>query len=302
MVAVPEPSRSPFSLQSVIWTRGKGCGELASTLDAGSLRVEGKLEEFCRAERSDLLVTKRLTSFDLVSVAVPHEVDLEATTSIVAAVAGGPHSDLAAIVARQLGAALDVPAELLSAYDSEESRIEARSSLDALSVLADGMASRLVQTERPVDLVKELDGGTLLVAGAPGGSWLQRQFFGPGRRLQSQAPAGTVVIRSSPLRAFHLLREPESYMSPMLGSGDALRMLDFPVMPVAENGKLVGIVRRSALLMVGHGVNVGAIMEDPIAVTTDTAVDEIGEVAEALGGAPVPVIDDDGFLVGVVGP
>lgn len=302
MVALPEQSPPPFALQSVIWTRGKGCGELATILDPSSLRVEGKLEEICRAERADLLVTKKMTSFDLVSVAVPHELDLAATTSIVAAVAGGPHSDLAAAVARQLGERLDVPAELLSAYGPDDDQAAAQSSLDALSALADGMLNRLVQTEQPADLVEELDKGTLLIAGAPGGSWLQRQFFGPGRKLQTRAPAGTVVVRSAPQRAFHLLREPDAYLSPMLGSGDALRLLEYAVLPVADNGKLVGMVRRSALLLVGHGIQVGSIMEDPVAVTFDTPVDEIGEVGQALGGAPVPVIDDDGFLVGVVGP
>lgn len=302
MVAFPAQTPSPSALQSVVWTRGKGCGELATTLEPGGLRVEGKLEDICRAERADLLVTKKMTSFDLVSVAVPHELELAATTSIVAAVAGGPHSDLAAVLARQLGANLGVPAELLSAYGPEDIQSEAQSSLDTLSALADGMPYRLVQTEKPADLVDELDGGTLLVVGAPGGSWLQRQFFGQGRKLQNRAPAGTVVVRSAPQRAFHLLREPDAYLSPMLGSGDALRLLEYPVLPVAENGKLVGIVRRSALLLAGHGISVGSIMEDPVAVQADTPIDEVGEVAQALGGAPVPVIDDEGFLIGVVGP
>jgi hypothetical protein len=43
-------------------------------------------------------------------------------------------------------------------------------------------------------------------------------------------------------------------------------------------------------------------MEDPVAVQADTPIDEVGEVAQALGGAPVRVIVDEGFLVGVVGP
>jgi CBS domain-containing protein len=260
------------------------------------------LEDVCRSERADLLVTKKLTSFDLVTVAIPHELDLEAVDSIVAAVAGGPHSDLAAVVAHQIGENLSVEAELLSAYRPDESRAEAESRVALLSTVGKGMPYRLVETDKPEDLVAEIDEGTLLVAGAPGGSWLQRQFFGPGRRLRSRAPAGTVVVRSAPQRAFHILREPEVYLSPMLGSGDALRMLDFPVLPVAENGKLVGIVRRSALLLVGHGVLVGSVMEDPVAVRLDTPTDEVGEVGQALGGAPVPVIDEDGFLVGVVGP
>ena len=51
MVALPEQTPSPSALQSVVWTRGKGCGELATTLDPGGLRVEGKLEEICRIIR-----------------------------------------------------------------------------------------------------------------------------------------------------------------------------------------------------------------------------------------------------------
>ena len=302
MVPLPEPSSSPFALRSVIWTRGKGCGELAAAIQPTALRVEGTLEDICRAERADLLVSRKLTSFDLVPVAVPHELDLAATTSIVAAVAGGPHSDLAALVAYQMGEMLSVPADILCAYGLGESRAEALAQIEILSTVVDGMPFRLVETEEPADLVEELDDGTLLVVGAPGGSWFQRQFFGPGRRLQGRAPAGTVVVRSAPQRAFHFLREPEVYLSPMLGSGDALRMLEYPVLPVADNGKLVGIVRRSSLHLVGHGIQVASVMEDPVAVTVDTPMDEVGEVAQALGGAPVPVIDDEGFLVGVVGP
>ncbi len=164
------------------------------------------------------------------------------------------------------------------------------------------MPYRLIEAEDPADLTAELDEGSLLVVGAPGGSWLQRHFFGTGRKLQHRAPAGTIVVRSAPQRAFQLLRQPEVWVSPMLSSTDALRVVEFPVLPVAEDGRLVGIVRRSALMMVGDGTHVGALMEDPVAVQVDTPVHEIGEVAEALGGSPVPVVDADGFLVGVVGP
>lgn len=302
MVAVPEPLSASFALQSVIWTRGKGCAELATTLSSDALRVEGDLDDVCRSERADLLVSRKLTSFDLVSVAVPFEVDLTSIKSIVGAVAGGPHSELVAVVARQLGTNLGLSNELLCAYGPDYSQETAQARVETLSSVADGMPYRLVATQEPVDLINELDEGALLVAGAAGGSWLQRQFLGPGRRLRSRAPAGTVVVRDAPQRAFHLLREPELYVSPMLGSGEALRMLGHPVLPVADGGRLVGIVRRSALLLVGDGVQVGSVMEDPVAVTVDTTLEQVGEVAEALGGAPVPVVDDAGLLVGVVGP
>ncbi len=302
MVPLPEPLGPPFVLRSVIWTRGKGCGELATALVSDPLRVEGSLDEICRTARAELLVMKKLTSFDLVSVAVPYEVDLAGTTSIVAAVAGGPHSELASIVAYQLANTLGVPVEVLRAMSPEDDRDVVKAGVEALTTVAHGMAYRLVETSEPSDLIDELDTGTLLVAGAPGGSWLQRQFFGQGRRLRNRAPSGTVVVRSSPQRAFHLLREPEAYLSPMLGTGEALRFLEYPVLPVAEDGKLVGVVRRSALLLVGDGFSVASVMEDPVAVGVDTTISEVGEVGAALGGAPVPVVDEDGFLVGVVGP
>ncbi|MDF1594579.1 MAG: hypothetical protein P1T08_00590 [Acidimicrobiia bacterium] len=302
MVAAPQPESSHFSLRSVVWTRGEGCGELADAISPGAVRVEGDLEEICRAARAELLVTRRLTNFNLVSVAVPHELDLEAVTSVTAAVAGGPHSELAAVVARQLSESLDVSAELVSSYGADDRRSEVRESLAMIAALVEDIPYRLIEADQPADLTAELDAGSLLVVGAPGGSWLQRQFFGTGRRLQNRAPSGTVVVRSAPQRAFQLLRQPEAYVSPMLGTADALALIEFPVLPVADNGKLVGIVRRSALMLAGAGTQVGEVMEDPVAVMVDSPIDEIGQVGEALGGAPVPVIDDDGFLVGVVGP
>src|SRR5919106_3525590 len=95
---------------SVVWTRGEGCLELAETLAGKSAsRISGDLGEGCIEHRADILVTKKLPgSFDLVNVAVPVDYHPESVTSVVATVAGGPHSELAAETAAALGRSLGV--------------------------------------------------------------------------------------------------------------------------------------------------------------------------------------------------
>jgi CBS domain-containing protein len=299
--AYQEPAAS--SRPSVVWTRGRGCAELAELLGLdGATRVDGDLVEVVKRVRAELLVTRRLSSFDLVPVAVPVDLDIERIEGVLAAIGGGPHSMLTVMVTQWIAESLGVPARLVSGYGGDRSEREAGRVLRAAARLAPDLEGFLIEANGPADLVGSIDETTLLVLGAPGGSWLQRQFFGPGARLLAHAPGGAVVVRDAPRRAFHVLREAEHYLSPHLGTGDALRLLAFPVLPVVDHGKLVGIVRRAALQMVGDGLEVGAIMEDPVAVSEDTPLSEISEVAEALGGAPVPVIDDEGRLVGLVGP
>jgi hypothetical protein len=47
-----------------------------------------------------------------------------------------------------------------------------------------------------LELLHSLDRRTLLVAAAPGGSWLQRHLFGTGHRLAVRAPGGALVVRT----------------------------------------------------------------------------------------------------------
>jgi hypothetical protein len=75
MAAAFEGHILPGSTFSVVWTRGKGCAELAELLDRGSpTRVQGDLRTECIEARADLLVSRRLPpSFDFVSMAVPSD-------------------------------------------------------------------------------------------------------------------------------------------------------------------------------------------------------------------------------------
>jgi hypothetical protein len=101
----------------VVWTRGNGCSELAELLsDVTPDRISGDLVEQCISQRADLLVSRRLPgSFDLVNVAVPLDFEPENVTGVVSAVAGGPHSFLAAETASRIGRRLGVEAEMISA-------------------------------------------------------------------------------------------------------------------------------------------------------------------------------------------
>jgi hypothetical protein len=100
----------------VVWTRGRGCLELAEALGGSdSTRLHGDLVEGCIDERADFLVSKRLPAgFDLVNVAVPVDFDADKVTKVVATVAGGPHSLLAAETAVSIAGSLGVEAEMLS--------------------------------------------------------------------------------------------------------------------------------------------------------------------------------------------
>jgi Mg/Co/Ni transporter MgtE len=135
--------------------------------------------------------------------------------------------------------------------------------------------------------------------GAPGGSWIHRQFFGPGTRLTSAAPAGAVIVRSQPLRAYQR-------MTPLEGLGRHLRAADArlvahgPVHPVVDAGVLVGLVRDAALRSAGDDAEVGDLMEQvPYAGAFD-ALEELRGIEEFYDGAPVPIVDRRGRLIGGV--
>ena len=93
---------------SVVSASGAGCWELAQVLADGDASVVHRtnLRDACITAGADLLVQRRLTSFDLVSVVVPHGFDQETVGSVVVAVSGGPHSVLAARVARKIAEAV----------------------------------------------------------------------------------------------------------------------------------------------------------------------------------------------------
>lgn len=283
---------------SVVWTRGKGCGELA-TLLAGveSNRIGGDLAEQTIEHRADLLVTKKMPSdFELTSVAVPVDFQPEKVTSVVATVAGGPHSLLAAQVAARLGSALGVPVEMISASVPEADATPAVEILDRIGLTVPGISGRVVEVEGIAELVDGLDEGALLVLGAPGGSWLQRAMFGPGARLRRTANAGAVVVKGAPDRVFHHMGEPV-YVAPLREAADTLMFHEENTLAVAEEGRLIGVVRRQRLLDAGKAP-VGSVMEDAMSVKVDGTITEAWELEPEFGGDPIPVTDHDEYLVG----
>lgn len=301
VVADSETMTSPLGapMKRVLWTRGKGCRELAELL-AGSEapRVQGDPVTACVDERADLLVSRRIpSSFDLVDVAMPMDVEAEGVDAVVAAVAGGPHSLLAAQVASRLGEVLEVPASMVSAYPTEGDPVEAEEVVGHITPRVPDIEFQTIPTSGMSDLVANLPERSLLVFGAPGGSWIQRRLSGPGARLRSHASAGAVVVRAAPPRVFQIMGEPV-FVAPMLHVQDTLRIRPESTLAVAEEGRLVGLVRRSRLVELQPDTPVGQVMEEPVSIGQLEPVEAARPLQSLFGADPIPVVDGDERLVG----
>jgi hypothetical protein len=282
----------------VVWTRGDGCSELAQLLTDGTPgRITGDLVEGCIDFRADLLVSRRLPgSFELVNVAVPLGFEPANVTRVVSAVAGGPHSFLAAETAARIGRSLAVEAEMISAVRPGDDPAESEELLEHIGLALPEMGGKVVTVEGIAELVEQLDEGTLLVLGAPGGSWLQRSRFGPGARLRSRAPAGAIMVRSAPDRVFRWMGEPV-FVSPLRNADDTLLVHQEHVLAVADEGMLVGLVRRESLEKAGHS-SVGSLMEAAVSAKVDETIAEAMNLEPTFGRDPIPVTDHDERLVG----
>ena len=282
----------------MVWTRGKGCAELADLLaDGGANRVSGDLAEECISHRAGVLVARKLSgSFDLVSVAVPVDFQPDNVTRVIATVAGGPHSLLVAETAARLGFALGVPCEMVSASGPEHDTPSAQGVLDEIGSRLPGLESRVIEVDGMSELVETLDEGALLVLGAPGGSWLQRSMFGPGARLRRTAHAGAVIVRSAPDRVFRYMGEPV-YVAPLRQANDTLRFHAENTLAVADEGLLIGLVRRQRLIDAG-GDPVESVMEEAVSVRVDGTISEAWQLEPTFGEDPIPVTDHEEHLVG----
>lgn len=294
--AAPWPEDFP---RTVVWTRGKGCGELAEILATErAARCETDVPTSCLEHRADLAVMAKPGSFDIVALASPHDFDPSIVGSVAAAVAGGPHSRLSAVLARRIAETLSVEGMLVSGYRNEEGRSASEAAIAEASA-ASGLTGTAVEVTSASQLVEKLDPSTLLVLGAPGGSWIHRQFLGPGTRLTAAAPAGAIIVRSHPLRAYHRMTPLEG-LGCYLRAGDARLVAHGPVHPVVDAGVLVGVVRDAALQEADGDAELGSIMEQvPFAEAFD-ALDELRGIEEFYDGAPVPIIDRSGRLIGGV--
>lgn len=279
----------------VLWTRGDGCRDLATALGPAR-QVDGDLRAACIRARAELLVARKLTSFDLVSTAVPHEFAADRVGEVVAAVGGGPHSALAGVVASRLADSLGVPGSLASASPSAADDDGVEAILAEVGALVPDLPAKVVRADGARRLVEGFAPGTLLVVGAPGGSWMQRQFFGPGRQLVVRAPAGAVVVRRAPTRCFQVMEEPAGF-GPAMPVVEARRLLEGDAAAVVDEGVLVGIVRRVVL---DGGGTLAEVMEDPVFVREEDPVEAATALADFV--SVVPVVDADGRLRGVIRP
>lgn len=290
----------PFP-RTVLWTRGEGCRELAELLATGeAVQATGDPYEAGIRHRADMVVMKKVGSLDLLPVAAPEDFEPESVTNVVAAVGEGPHSAFAAVIAGRIAATLDVRAEAIMAVRPGAPRAGARRILD-IARAGSGLDGNVVELKGAPEMVKSMDPTTLLVLGAPGGSWLHRQFFGPGARLLTKAPGGTIVVRDAPARAFQYMSEPYG-VSPHMRIQDAMAVVTTNVVPVVAEGGLVGIIRRDALAKGDPLGEVGEVMEAPAFVEAIDAVDQIGALVDFFEGCAIPLVDRHGRLVGVLDP
>lgn len=283
----------------ILWTRGEGCAELADLLSpVEAVRADGDLVTSCVRARADAVVSRRFSSsFDLVPQIVPEGVDLTSSGSITAAVSGGPHSPLAAAVAARLGRASGLAASMVCAYRDEEGQAGALQLIQDLYLQIPDIEYRLVEAADAAALTSQLPDDTTLVLGAPGGGWLQRTFFGQGAKLIQTAPAGAIVVRSAPRRVFQEMGEPV-YTSPLHYATDLLRIYPQSQLAVSDAGKLVGVVHRDMLEKAGPGVPVSELMQQPVSVSVVAALEDVRDLWKEFDPDPVPVIDEEGALVG----
>jgi hypothetical protein len=304
MLTLPAPPQSTTSpdLGTIAWSRGHGCAGVADLLgDRSPIVIDGDLQRSCITNRVGALVTRRLTSFDLVPVIVPRNVEPHRVRSITAAVGDSPHSPLAATVAARLAEVLGVPAELATAYRDPDELPAAIERLNRLAQPHRELGRRVTHEVSAAQLVYTLPPSTLLVVGAPGDSWFHRQMHDPGHRLLDAAPGGSIVVRSAPARAFHdAVPAAGIALSPHMRVGEARRLMAHPVVPVADAGVLVGRLRYAATADASPNATVFDVMEPPIAVGATETATAAAELATFLDSSPIPVVDGAGRLVGVI--
>lgn len=284
--------------QNVVWTRGKGCLELAEILGTGEVnRVQGDLSEGCIEHRADMVVARKMPGdFDMANIAVPVDFDADRVTRVSATVAGGPHSELAVITAAHIARSLDVPLEIVSAHQEPDGLSQATEIVSQFGDRFPDAERRVVQAMDMNELADTAEDGTLIVVGAPGGAWLRRSLFGSGTRIKGAAKAGAVMVRSAPDRVYRFMGDPV-YVAPLLHATDTLRLHQENVLAVADKGRLVGLVRRDDLHGAGTAA-VASVMADPISARVDDTIEDALPLGDIFGPDPIPVTDHEENLVG----
>lgn len=292
---------SPDYSGRVGWIKGESNHEVAELLCDLPVRLSGDFEAACVDMNVDVVVAKRLPRSDIVSAVVPIDFDSAAITSVAVAVGEGPHSPLAVAIAERVADSLGVSGRAIAAYQTSDQEGRAQQRIGRL-VAPDSTLDRVaLHVPNPGSIAHQLSRETLLVHGAAGGSFIERHLTGTGNRLTARARGCVLVVRSSSPRCYQSAASPTAYaLAPELLVADALQVMAEPFAPVVSASKLIGIVRTNALVTAdpGHSIEssiepvAGLNQRDPIRLATFER--------EHLGPGPLPVVDDDGNLVGVI--
>ena len=290
----------PDVVPRVLWTRGAQCQVLADVLSgSAAIQAGSDVAASCVQAGASLLVARHLSSLDLCNVAVPHGFSPTEATSIVAAVGGGPHSRLAVTLAYVLGQQLELPVRAVYGHHDSSERNRALAVLDDLTKHLHDVHAEAIQAPSPAAMVSELPAGSLLVVGAPGGSWFQRQFFGPGARIRAKSPGGTIVVRHSPTRVYQVMQPPNAF-GPHMRVADALQLADTQHLIVAEKGRLLGLIPRGRLVEAGRDLELQDIMESPVFLSPNEDLDHATELISDHPGSAIPVVDSRRRIVGTI--
>ncbi|MEA3511823.1 MAG: hypothetical protein U9R51_10345 [Actinomycetota bacterium] len=285
----------------VVWTRGSGCRELAEVISGDTaIRVDSDPVATCIATRATLMVSRRLSSFDLCSVAVPSGFSADETTGVVAAVGSGPHSSLAAAVVERIGQSLAVPARAVYAHGGADPTAAAVEIVQKLDERFPDLSIETIGAASPEAMVQGLPSGTLLVVGAPGGSWFQRQFFGPGARIKHKASGGTIVVKAAPVRVYQTMEAPAAFGPQMrvadarvVGAGDAV---------VASENTLIGVVPVAALEAADPDADLGGLAQEASFLSPVDTIEHALDLVNDAESTTIPVVDGSGNLIGVYRP
>jgi len=283
----------------VVWTGGAQSRTLAEVLgDVTAHKADANVAGSCIDARAGLLVARHLSSFDLCNVAVPHGFSRDTTRSVVAAVGSGPHSHLAATIAHRIALELAVPARAVYGRRQGDERPQAQAVLSNIAAGLPDLGVETIEADNPAAMVGSLPAGTLLVVGAPGGSLFQRQFFGPGARIQAKAPNGTIVVKHARPRVYQIMQLPTAF-GPHMRVADAARLAADQHIIIALDGQLLGIVYAQTLRQARPDHELQAVMEDPVFLNADEDLDYATELI-AHRGSPIPVVNAQRRLIGTV--
>ena len=188
---------------------------------------------------------------------------------------------------------------MVCAYMDDETQAEALSWVERLYDEVPGIEYRVIEASDADGIIGQLPDRSALVIGAPGGSWLQRAFFGQGARLRKSAAGGVMVVHAVPERVFQAMSDP-SFVGGLREVGDILRIHDEQIFAVADRAVLIGVVERSVLESADPLALVRDVMDEPVSIAVDAPIRDAAGLVERFGPEPIPVTDEDGHLVGSI--